>query len=195
VSRAPDEAAPRARDAGRPRRPRIRLSPRRIVRSPGFPWFLAVLFLGAAVTFGVLWWGQRSEEAVRAEVEDSATRFLVALTNFSADTIERDVEEIRSFAIGEFADEVEETFSADRIEAIRQNQAESVGTVREVFVQNIGGDSATVFAVVDETIANRSSPVPTEEVLRVEVELIQTPEAWKVSRVEILQSPGAVPLP
>jgi Mce-associated membrane protein len=157
------------------------------------PWTVAVVAVVAAGTFGALWWGERAEDARRSDVEEAARGFLVALTNFQADTIDRDLAEIRSFAVGTFAAEVDETFSADRLEAIRTNLAESRGRVRSLFVQRLASDSATVFGVVDETVTNAAAPEPRTEVLRVELGLIQTTEAWKVDRVEILQSPAGGP--
>lgn len=173
-------------------RRRFRLPPGvgRFFRSSWFPWALLVLALGLAVLFAVLWSGQRSDDRRREEVEAAARGFLLALTNFAPDTIDQDVEEIRSFAVGQFADEVGETFSPEQVAAIRENEATSVGRVRNLFVQNLEEDTATVFGVVDETVANSSSPTPRSDVLRLEIGLIETSEAWKVDRVEILQSPG-----
>jgi Mce-associated membrane protein len=171
-------------------RGRPRASLRKALRSRRLPWALLVLAVAAAGTFGALWWGERAEDARRADVEATAAGFLLALTNFDAATIDDDVAEIRSYAIGEFADEVEQTFNADRLAAIRQGRASSMGRMRSLFVQELGEDTATVFAAVDETISNASSPTPRQDVLRVEVELIETDSGWKVSRVEILQSPS-----
>jgi Mce-associated membrane protein len=162
--------------------------PKPSVRSRRLPWLLLVLAVAAAVTFGWLWWGERAEDARREDVEATAAGFLLALTNFDAATIDADVREIRSYAIGQFADEVDQTFNADRVAAIREGQASSAGTMRSLFVQELGQDTATVFAVVDETTSNSSSPAPRQDVLRVEVELIETEGGWKVNRVEILQS-------
>jgi hypothetical protein len=162
---------------------------RRLPRA-ALPWAVAAVALVLAVTFGILWWSLQSRESRRSEVEEAARSFLTALTNFRADTIDQDVAEIRSFAVGAFAQEVEETFSAERLEAIRTNEAESRGRVRTVFVQTVGDDNATAFGVVDETVTNSSSPEPRTDVLRVELGLIETTEAWKVDRVEILQSPA-----
>lgn len=173
-----------------PRRRLPTLSLGRILRSRRLPWALLILAVGAAGTFGTLWWEERAEDARRRDVEATAAGFLLALTNFDAATIDADVQEIRSYAIGGFADEVEQTFDADRLAAIRESQASSSGELRSVFVQELGRDSATVFAVVDETISNASSPVPRQDVLRVEVDLIETGSGWKVSRVQILQSPS-----
>jgi Mce-associated membrane protein len=164
--------------------------PARGFRGPALPWTIAAVAVAASVTFGALWWSERAEDARRDDVEEAARGFLVALTNFRADTIERDLAEIRTFAVGAFAAEVDKTFSAERLEAIRTNQAESRGRVRTLFVQRLTGDGATVFGVVDETVTNSASPEPRAEVLRVELGLIQTTEAWKVDRVEILQSPS-----
>jgi hypothetical protein len=168
-------------------------NPIRLFRRPALPWTIAVFSTALAVLFVILWWSLRSVESRRDEVEEVARSFLVALTNFRADTIDQDVAEIRSFAVGAFASEVDETFSADRLEAIRTNQAESRGRVRSVFVQRLEGDSATAFGVVEETVANAASPEPRTDILRVELGLIETTEAWKVDRVEILQSPTGIP--
>lgn len=159
-------------------------------------WLLwSALFLAGALAgaspFAALWFGEWSEDRRRETVEDASREFLLALTNFSADSIERDVAEIRSHAIGEFADEVETTFGPERIEAIRSGGAASTGEVRSVFVESLEEDVAAVFAVVDETVTNSSSPAPRSEVLRIEIGLIETTDGWKVNRVEILQSPPA----
>jgi ABC-type phosphate/phosphonate transport system ATPase subunit len=78
-----------------------------------------------------------------------------------------------------------------------QHLATSQGTVRTVVVHRLGEDTASAFGVVDETVTNSASPEPrTEvlrEVLRVELGLIETSEAWKVERVEILQAPSTAP--
>ena len=147
----------------------------------------------ATVVFAMLWWGERAEDARRAEVEKTAQAFLAALTNFEAATIDQDVTEIRSYAVGGFAREVDETFSAERVEAIRTNEATSQGRVRTVVVHRLGEDTASAFGVVEETVTNSASPEPRTDVLRVELGLIETSEAWKVDRVEILQAPSTAP--
>lgn len=49
--------------------------------------------------------------------------------------------------------------------------------------------------MVQETVTNSASPEPRTDVVRVELRLIETSEAWKVDRVEILQNPAAAPIP
>jgi hypothetical protein len=183
-----------ARNASPQKKP-PRFQPGRLVRHRAFPWVLFGVALVAAVTFGLLWtFDVGTAEERQTEVRDTARRFLTALTNFSAERIDQDVAEIRAFGVGQFAEEVEETFSEDRLAAIRENQVVSTGRVESVFVQTLEGSSASVFAVVNETIINASLTAPRADVLRVELEMIETPDGWRVSTVEILQSPGSAPL-
>lgn len=152
---------------------------------------MAALAAAAAVTFAILWLGARSADARQEEVVSTARRFLLALTNFSAETIEEDVDQIRTFAVGQFASEVNTTFSDERIQAITDSEAVSTGRVQSVFIQSLSGSTGTVFGVVRETIVNETLPAPRVDLLRIELGMIETPEGWQVSSVEILQSPGA----
>ena len=154
------------------------------------PWAVAAVAVAAAVTFAVLWIDARGAARQQEEVAGSAREFLQALTNFSPQTIEQDVEEIRSFAVGQFAEEVESTFSEERIQAIRESEAVSTGRVQSVFLQSLEGTTASVFAVVRQTIINRSLPAPRVDILRVDLGMIETADGWRVNSVEILQSPG-----
>ncbi|HEX9376846.1 MAG TPA: hypothetical protein VGB19_11495 [Actinomycetota bacterium] len=164
------------------------------------PWILLAVTTAAAVAFAVLWLGAArardradAENRRRAEVVSVGTEFLSVLTNFKADTIDADVERIRSYAVGDFADQVDQFFGPDTVAALKRAQAESVGRVREVFVQSLDASSASVFGVVDEVITNARS-APRSETVRIDVELLDTTGGWKVSSVEILQSPGGGPL-
>ncbi len=165
-----------------------------MVRAPAFPWAVAAAGLAAAVTFGSLWWGERSQESRVAEVESTTRRFAAALTTFSAGTIERDVAEIRSYAVGRFADEVDQTFDQARIEAIQESRARSTGRIESIFVQDVDEDSATAFAVVNETVVNAAQTAPRIDVLRMEIGLLETDDGWKIESVEILQTPGSFPI-
>jgi Mce-associated membrane protein len=161
----------------------------RIARSRILPWSLVVLSLAAAVALAFFWRGAKSSEHRRTEVAAVANRFLTALTNFQGETIDADVREIRAFAVGDFAEQVTTFFDQDAVTALRNAKAKSVGRVQSVFVQSLSGGSATVFGVVNEQVSNSANPSPRTEVLRIEVELIDTRAGWKVNRVNILQSP------
>jgi hypothetical protein len=163
------------------------------LRSRSLPWSLLVLAVAAAILFAFLWQGAQSHERRRAEVASAATSFLLALTNFSGATIETDIAEIRRYAVGDFADQVETFFDPQAVQALRTAQARSVGRVRSLFVQSLSGGSATVFGVVDEAVSNTGQPAPRTELIRIDIELIETTEGWKVNRVNILQSPDQSP--
>ncbi|MBI4259704.1 MAG: hypothetical protein HY658_03965 [Actinobacteria bacterium] len=155
---------------------------------PLLPWALFALALATAALFAYLWWSSEGVERRRAEVTRQSRAFALSLTNFSAATIEADVERIRSYAVGDFADEVEVFFGPDAVAAIREADAESRGEVVSLFVQEIEGDTAGVFAVIRQTVTNRSAPEPRVEVVRFDIGLIETTEGWKVNRVEVLQT-------
>jgi hypothetical protein len=154
------------------------------------PWLLLLIVTATAITFGVLWWDYESEARSRDEIEAVSERFVIALTNFSADTIAEDVEEIESFAVGGFADEVERFFGDEAVAAIEEAEATSEGEIEALFVQTVGESSASVFALVSETVTNTSLEEPQTDTLRLEVELIETTSGWRVSSVEVLQAPG-----
>jgi hypothetical protein len=164
------------------------------------PWGIVAITTAAAVAFALLWRNSASDlsaaqgvEHRRASVVAAGTGFLNALTNFSGATIDRDVDRIRSYAVGDFAQQVEQFFGATNVKALQRAEVRSVGQVREVFVQSIDGAEASVFGVVDEAITNAHS-APRTETLRIDVEMLETSDGWKVSRVDILQSPGGGPL-
>lgn len=165
----------------------------RTVQSRALPWALFVVSIGVAGVFAQLWQRGEAVEDRRGEVLTVARGFVGALTNFQAATIEQDVARIRSFAVGDFAEQVGTFFDRETIDRIKEAEARSIGTVQSVFVQSLAGDTASVFGVVNESTVNKDSPVPRTEVVRLDIQMIRTPTGWRVSRVEILQSPGTVP--
>ena len=167
---------------------------RRVRRSRALPWTIAAVAVILAVLFAVLWRGEAGGDDREQEVRAVSRSFLTALTNFSAETIDQDVAEIRSFAVGRFAEEVEVTFSDERVEAIRSQGATSTGEIEANYVQEVGEDTATVFGVVQESVVSESAP-PREDTLRIELDLIETADSWKVENVILLQTPSSPPPP
>lgn len=153
------------------------------------PWILFGIALAAAIAFGLMWQQLRALEQERKEVRAVGQEFATELTTFSSETIEADARAIKSFAVGQFAKEADVFFGAKAIDAIKEAQASSEGEIDSVFVQSLEDDSASVFAVVSETISNATTRSRTD-VLRMEIGLVKTDSGWKVDRVEVLQSPG-----
>jgi hypothetical protein len=171
-------------------RPRLPNVPwRRIATGRVLPWTLVVLLLGAALAGWLV--GGGSDSGRIDQVKQTATRFLDALTNFSASTIDQDVKRIRSYAVGSFAQQVDQTFSPARIQQIKQAKVVSKATVKSVFVENLTGDQATVFGVVAVTVTNNVQSAPRSDVIRAELTLLDTKGGWKVEQVNIFQAPGA----
>jgi hypothetical protein len=152
---------------------------------------LLAIAVGVAATFAWFWWEYKTEEYSREEIEDVATNFTMALTDFSAETIDEDVEEIQSFAVGSFADEVDTFFGEEAVAAIKEAEATSDGEIEGLYVQSIGDGTASVFALVSETVTNSSLDEPQTDTLRLEIDLIETTNGWKVESVEVLQAPGS----
>ncbi len=173
----------------RPASPGLR---KRIFRSQLLPWWLFGAALAVAVFFAVFAFTFRVSKGAehrRTDVAAVANRFLIALTNFQGQTIDADVQRIRSFAVGDFAEQVSTFFDADAVKALRDAKAKSVGRVQNLFVESLSGASATVFGVVNEQVSNAANPTPRADVVRIEIELLDTKAGWKVNRVNILQSP------
>ena len=153
------------------------------------PWALFLVALAAAGVFLFLWQSAMGTDAAASELRAEARRFVLALTNFGSETIEGDVEEIRSYAAGSFAEEVDELFGKETIAAIEKAEATSTGRVEEIFVQDVDGNSASVFAVVTEEVRNKNMGEPRTDIVRMEVGLVRLGDRWKIDRVELFQTP------
>jgi hypothetical protein len=185
------EDQPAAETIGEPHRPLLR----RVASWPYLPWGIAGVALGLAILFGIFWQREVARDARENDVRATATAFLTALTNFKGSTIDRDVSEIASFAVGDFAKQVQTFFNQQAKQALTKAEAESIGRVQKVFVEAVNGQSASVFGVVNEAITNSGTRTNRRlEVLRVELEMIDTKDGWKINQVNILQSPTSGPL-
>jgi len=174
----------------RPRVPRISFSWRRITAGKALPWVLFLVAAAVAMFNWYQWRGLKADNHEREVVASVGHDFVLALTSFSGTTIDADVRRIKSFAVGDFAQQVDQTFSDAQIQRIKSAHVVSKSKIAKLFVEDVTGAQATVFAVVDETVTNRSSPASRTDVLRLEVGLIDTTDGWKVNNVNILQTPG-----
>jgi hypothetical protein len=157
-------------------------------------WFWAVAIVAVAgvigtLVFGLLWHGQRREASGERAAATVARQFVLALTNFDARTIDADFDRIESFATGDFANQAQSFFGSDIRKAMQQVAASSRGQLHYLFTQSFRGSSASVYAVVDETIINNKFTSPEADELRVELNLVKVRGAWRVSEVTVLQSP------
>lgn len=159
---------------------------------------LALVGLIGTIGFGLAWLGARSSgseagtagDGAPAAVLRSARGFSEDLTNFDGATIDDDFDAITDRATGEFRSQADQFFSSDVRSQLKKAQASSRGEIRSAYVQSVDGDRATVFVVVDQTIANNASPQPQADTLRMELGLVRQGEVWKVERVSVLTAPS-----
>ncbi len=156
------------------------------------PWVLFVVAAGIATFTGWKYEQATAADKQQAQVKAVAARLLVGLSNFDATTIDADVRTLKGLAVGRFASDVNNVFTPARVDQIKKLKVTSSGKIRSVFVQNISGGNAAVFAVVDERTDNSSS-APQTQTVRFDIALIDTKDGWMIENVEVLQSPGASP--
>jgi Mce-associated membrane protein len=154
------------------------------------PWFLLVLALIAAATFGILWQQERSKGNEESELRARATEFINDLTSISADTAQADADAIKEWAVGDFADEAEVFYGQKAIDAVVDAEATTEGEIQELYVQSLSEGEGTVFAVIDYTVTNAGTDEPKTDTVRMTIEMIDSDAGWKVNSVRLLESPG-----
>ncbi|GAC1317960.1 MAG: hypothetical protein NVSMB16_14360 [Acidimicrobiales bacterium] len=155
---------------------------------------VALLGLVGTVLFWSKWHSLSSRDHQQAAVTRTSTEFLKALTNFDAATIDADFNRVESYAVGHFKGQADQFFSSDVRKALAKVQAVSRGQIRDLYVESLRGDQATVYASVDQTIANINFKAPEQDQLRIVLNLARQPQGWRISDVTVLQAP-AVPTP
>ncbi len=155
------------------------------------PWILFGLAAVAAVTFGMLWQQEWSKANEQDELRAQATEFINDLTSISAETAEADAEEIRAWAVGDFAEEAEVFYGDKAIDAVKESDASTEGAIESLYVQSLEDGEASVFAVVDYTVTNAGTAEPKTDTIRMDIEMIESEAGWKVNSVRVLESPGS----
>jgi hypothetical protein len=187
----PDPEAPAGAEPG-PRRPAADPVGRRRRLAFGLVSVVAVLGLVGTVVFGLAWSNQRSAQASATAARQAAGRFLTALTNFDAKTVDADFSSITAMATGRFATQANQFFNSSIRQELENALATSRGQIRSLYVQSSAPDQASVYAVVDQVYANNKISTPQSDVLRIVVDLQQTGGNWKVDDVTVLEGPSAL---
>lgn len=151
---------------------------------------VAVLGLIGTVGFGVAWASSSSSSGSQAQVTASARAFLVALTNFTAKTVDADFGRLQAMATGPFATQAQKFFNSSIRQQLETALAQSNGQIRDLYVQSIKGNQATVYAVVDQLYVNNKVSAPQSDVLRLVVNLTDTSSGWKIADVSVLEGPA-----
>ncbi|HZU80563.1 MAG TPA: hypothetical protein VE991_11655, partial [Acidimicrobiales bacterium] len=130
-------------------------------RGRGTPTWVTVVFgvvalvaIVVAIAFGSAWSNLNSQNTTRDTVKRVGTDFLMALTNFSPTTVDADFRTIATYATGSFAQQSNAFFGSSIRQQLQAVQAKSQGQIRYIYVQSLEGNSATLYAEVDQTFAN-----------------------------------------
>lgn len=165
--------------------------------STGIPrWLVGVLAVMAgtgialAALFGIWWNGLRVQAANRSAAEQTGRNFLIALTNFDSRTVNADFKRITSYATGDFAKQAQQFFGPQIRQQLEATQAQSRGEISSIYVQSATSNSASVYAVIDQTIVNRNFNAPQADELRVVLTMNKISAGWRVGEVTVLQAPN-----
>ena len=159
----------------------------------------------ATLVFGLAWgfgWGNDHGNVTKKVTVSSGSKeqramtgvaktFLQEFSNFDPDHIDQMYNQVLNLATGDFLKEWPTLFPPDVRQSIKQYRAQMRGELRNFFVQDFSGDHGEVFAVVDVTYANNSKPQPTPDTYRFDIKLVQVAGDWKLSQVDLLNSPGS----
>lgn len=164
-------------------------------------WLVPVLLvvtavsIVAAIAFGIAWSGLQAQQNTRVTVRKVASDFLLALTNFKPNTVDSDFKAIATYATGNFAKQSSQFFGSNIRQQLEKAQASSQGQLRYIYIQDLNGNRASVYAEVDQTYANAKVTTPQADVLQVALAMVDTSGGWKISEVSVLQPPSSPSAP
>ena len=165
---------------------------RSVFASPWLAWSIAIFALAAAVFAGLQWADLYTAEQTRQEVAADGRRLALLLTTFEGENIEDWYADIRDTATGEYATQLQDVFNQDTRDTLREIEVVSRGEISNLFVQDVNGDEAKVFAVVDQTYVNNTLTDPRQDELRMDITLKRVDDRWLGSSVAVLGPEGVV---
>ena len=163
-----------------------------LLRSARLAWGVAVLALVLAAVAGMQWADLYTAQRTRSEVREQATSLVLSLTTFSGDDIEQWVADAQERATGDYAEQLSTLFDQALRDALREQEVVSRGEVDRLFVQEVDGDEASVFALVTQTIVNATTTDPVQDELRMDITMERVDGRWLASDVAVLGPAGLV---
>jgi hypothetical protein len=157
---------------------------------------VALAGLGGSIAFGVMWGHDRSAASDQAAAHNTASEFLLDLTNFGPKTLESDFSQMQRMATGNFAVQARQTLAPNLRSQLIAAQVQTQGHIQHLWIQSYSDSASSFFAEVDQTFRNNKSPAVRSDTLRVEVDLSKVDGQWKVAQVTTIGSgttPGATP--
>ncbi len=112
---------------------------------------VAVLGIAGTAGFGHAWAVQRNTLSQETAARTTARNFLLALTNFTSKNVDAQFNEVQGFATGPFESQSNQFFGSSIRQQLEAALASSRGQIRDLYVQSVSGNAATVYGVVDQT--------------------------------------------
>ncbi len=148
---------------------------------------IALVAIVFAAMFFTAYENDQNQLSQGVVVRQVSTNFLTALTNFNPKTVDSDLATLGTYATGNFKKQASQFFGSNIRQALEVTSAASRGQVRNLYLQSLSGNSANVYAVVDQTYVNNKMSTPSADVLRLSIDLTQqTGGKWLISDVTVL---------
>lgn len=163
VTPDPDQATPQTPDgwAAGPEEPVVEAAPEQAPEPAPSPRgsrrlvaaciVLFVLSVALASLAAVLASRLESERDRRNDVEEVAGRFATALLTYNHDNLNEARERVLALSTGKFREEYEQAFAGGLDVLIRETKASSTGTVTDIFIGPVEGESAKAIVVANAT--------------------------------------------
>ncbi|HET6794735.1 MAG TPA: hypothetical protein VFH45_09850 [Acidimicrobiales bacterium] len=150
---------------------------------------VAVAGVAGTIAFGLAWAGARTSQDDQTAVNQTARRFLFALTNFDARSVDSAFNTVQGMSTGNFSQQARQVFNSQIRGQLQAAQATTRGQIRYVYIQSLSGDQASVYALVDQTFANNKTTAPQVDELRLSIDMTRVGGQWKVSSLTDLGAP------
>jgi hypothetical protein len=160
---------------------------------------VAAVLLVAATFLGVLAAGTRAEldreRDERRQVEQVAARFATAFVTYDYRSLDGSLARIKRDATAKFGGEYERLFRTSLSTLIRETKARSTGTVTDVFLGSVDGETASALIVVNVEREGAAGRLPVAGTY-FQMDLVEQNGRWKVDNVTSInftQSAGPSP--
>lgn len=122
----------------------------------------------------------------RQEMMQVAEAFTLALTNYDYRDLATTRQQVLDLSVRGFEQEFDRLLGGSGVQqALSDNQAVATATIAVgPLVADFGDHEARTFTVVEQT-ASGAGAAPTQQRLRVEVLLVETPDGWIVTGAEV----------
>lgn len=158
-----------------------------------------VVFAVAAVGFAVAWSNLNGQQQSASQVRAVSRAFVLDLTNLTPGTVDARITDLLDASTGTFARQAKSFFDSGNPpvrQALVTAKAVEQGQIKSLQVEAVNGSTASALAVVD--LAYKSAKITSlqSDVLRLNLDLVDTGSGWKVDNVTVLNgSTGGVLAP